>query len=140
MMTLGRFGKNKGKPIVEGNGASCSGQIIWEMGTSNNTIAAFEERVVRNARYGLKTKDEHWVPQTNILKRCGWDKFAPEKLDYIGNLSGDVHSQVLAMLHIANVSEASALAARFFPQGRKAGHSSSSIDSALFYRNKTVAQ
>eukprot|EP00415_Alexandrium_ostenfeldii_P000944 UN0944 len=82
-------------------------------------------------------------PQVELLENCGWDNFAPERLDFAGSISvGDVPRQVKDMLRLVNGTDADVgLVDIFFPQDGVSGHRNSiANDYRSFYaKDETIA-
>eukprot|EP00928_Gymnodinium_smaydae_P059582 TRINITY_DN4296_c0_g1_i2.p1 TRINITY_DN4296_c0_g1~~TRINITY_DN4296_c0_g1_i2.p1 ORF type:complete len:393 (+),score=48.81 TRINITY_DN4296_c0_g1_i2:62-1180(+) len=127
---------------IESGGVNCHGKVIdWRAPSLAEQVRAFEARVERDSSRGFPALQEHWDPQVEILRRCGWDKFEPSSLDFVGSLSGDVNAQVKAMLRVVNRTDGGRVVDRLFPAKQVSGHSSGSRGHITdFYRNQTVTR
>eukprot|EP00928_Gymnodinium_smaydae_P059585 TRINITY_DN4296_c0_g1_i5.p1 TRINITY_DN4296_c0_g1~~TRINITY_DN4296_c0_g1_i5.p1 ORF type:complete len:392 (+),score=57.41 TRINITY_DN4296_c0_g1_i5:60-1178(+) len=127
---------------IESGGVNCHGKVIdWRAPSLAEQVRAFEARVERDSSRGFPALQEHWDPQVEILRRCGWDKFEPSSLDFVGSLSGDVNAQVKAMLRVVNRTDGGRIVDRLFPAKQVSGHSSGSRGHITdFYRNQTVTR
>jgi len=124
-------------------------QIIDHPVEEEEAVQAFEKHVLhfKEALYTeeeeLDTDNKHYMRMVDILAQCGDDRFAPEKVDFIGHLNGPVHHQVrdfLMMGQEVNETEIDMFVDKFFPAGDVHGHSSTThMEAGTFYRNHTIA-
>jgi len=123
----------------------CCGPVIEDNTMpAEQLIKMFEKRVDYDAWLGVPHRDDHWESQVAILKQCGWDKFAPDKVDYYGQMDGDMNRKVKEMLEMVNGIDDWMLSHvdRLFPRKGIAGHQSPvrKIPPELFFRNRTVLE
>jgi len=77
----------------------------------------------------------------NVKRECSWRLFNPKTVDFIGDISKDMHEQVRRMLRLGNVAPVECLTETFFPRDEIKGHSSGTHSGTTwenFYRNKTI--
>eukprot|EP00408_Alexandrium_pacificum_P068898 CAMPEP_0171181066 /NCGR_PEP_ID=MMETSP0790-20130122/14073_1 /TAXON_ID=2925 /ORGANISM="Alexandrium catenella, Strain OF101" /LENGTH=408 /DNA_ID=CAMNT_0011646003 /DNA_START=1 /DNA_END=1227 /DNA_ORIENTATION=- len=119
----------------------CCGDLLKRNTSVATLVDSFERRAISDAANGLPKEDQHWAPQVQLLFNCGWDRFAPDKLDFIGSISkGHVHDQVASMLRMVNATQTDLEWVKtFFPEGRISGHRNPiKEDHSLFYAKPQV--
>mmetsp|Transcript_96 Transcript_96/g.262 ORF Transcript_96/g.262 Transcript_96/m.262 type:complete len:357 (-) Transcript_96:168-1238(-) len=125
------------------NHRACCGDLVPEGAPNATARESFERRALADAAAGLPAEEAHWSPQVELLENCGWDNFAPERLDFAGSISvGDVPRQVKDMIRLVNGTNADVeLVDIFFPQGEVSGHRNSiANDYRSFYaKAETIA-
>mmetsp|Transcript_37529 Transcript_37529/g.113322 ORF Transcript_37529/g.113322 Transcript_37529/m.113322 type:complete len:399 (+) Transcript_37529:3-1199(+) len=120
---------------------TCCGPTVGKGANLERMITSFEDRVLADRKAGLPALEDHWVPQVEVLKNCGWDKFGPQNLDYWGQLSGDVNAKVKEMFRMVNGSteEINEAVDNYFPPGKIAGHRNPMDgDPRDYFRNETI--
>uniref|UniRef100_A0A6T1IFW2 Carbohydrate sulfotransferase n=1 Tax=Alexandrium monilatum TaxID=311494 RepID=A0A6T1IFW2_9DINO len=116
-----------GDTCIRGDGhrrhrKACCGPTLSKRAPKEEMTKHFQARLKRDLEEGL-AHNVHWSPQTEIIQRCGWGHFRPERLDYWGVLSGDVHGQVKEMLGMVGYTNDTVIS-KFFPKDHVAGHHS----------------
>jgi hypothetical protein len=114
---------------IEGGGKHCCGDALEELGPNPKQaiIEAFEKRAQRDIDKGHDVCDNpHWLKQSTVLKECG-PHFNKTSSDFIGTLSGDMHTQVTSMLELVyqphpGLQDVGALAKQFPTNGGILGH------------------
>jgi len=120
---------------------ACCGPLVRKGISPAHMVKFFEDRVLADRKAGLPALEDHWVPQVEVLKNCGWDKFGPQNLDYWGQLSGDVNAKVKEMFRMVNGSteEINEAVDNYFPPAKIAGHRNPMDgDPRDYFRNETI--